>query len=102
MAKKKIPEVRYRASRICRALGNPSAYEMLNILEKGERTPEELVGMLGLSMATVSQTLRILRDLDLVRYEVKWRKRVYWIKTDSILKIMRNLEQLIRTIEKQE
>jgi DNA-binding transcriptional ArsR family regulator len=99
MAKKKIPEIRYRASRICRAMGNPTAYEVLHILKKGERTPEELAKLLGVSLPTISQVLRSLRDLDLVRYEVKWRNRIYWIKTDVVVKVMTNLEQLVKIIE---
>ncbi|MCK4452905.1 MAG: ArsR family transcriptional regulator [Candidatus Stahlbacteria bacterium] len=99
MAKKKIPEIRYRASRICRAMGNPTAYEVLHILKKGERTPEELAKLLGVSLPTISQVLRSLRDLDLVRYEVKWRNRIYWIKTDVVVRVMTNLEQLVKIIE---
>ncbi len=99
MAKKKIPEIRYRASRICRAMGNPTAYEVLHILKKGERTPEELAKLLGVSLPTISQVLRSLRDLDLVRYEVKWRNRIYWIKTDVVIRVMTNLEQLVKIIE---
>jgi len=100
MAKKKIPEIRYRASRICRAMGNPTAYEVLHILKKGERTPAELAKLLGVSLPTISQVLRSLRDLDLVRYEVKWRNRIYWIKTDVVIRVMANLEQLVKIIEK--
>ena len=99
MAKKKIPEIRYRASRICRAMGNPTAYEVLHILKKGERTPDELAKLLGVSLPTISQVLRSLRDLDLVRYEVKWRNRIYWIKTDVVVRVMTNLEQLVKIIE---
>lgn len=99
MAKKKIPEIRYRASRICRTMGNPTAYEVLHILKKGERTPEELAKLLGVSLPTISQVLRSLRDLDLVRYEVKWRNRIYWIKTNVVVKVMTNLEQLVKIIE---
>ena len=97
--KKKIPEQRYRASRICRALGNPTAYETLHALEKGRRTPAQLAHNLGLSISTISTVLRILRDLDLVRYEVKWRQRHYWLKTDEIVSSMKQLEQVVRAIE---
>ncbi len=97
--KKKIPEQRYRASRICRALGNPTAYETLHILEKGRQTPAQLAHKLGLSLATISAVLRILRDLDLVRYEIKWRQRHYWLKTEEIILSMRQLERVIKKIE---
>jgi len=102
MAKKKIPEVRYRASRICRALANPTAYETLHILKKGKKTPEQLAHILGISVPTISHVLRVLRDLDLVRYDIKWRVRHYWLKTDLIKEIMARLEDLVKTIEKME
>jgi DNA-binding transcriptional ArsR family regulator len=97
--KKKIPELRYRASRICRALGNPTAYEILHILKTDKKSPEELARILGVSMPTVSQVLRALRDLDLVRYDVRWRRRLYWIKTEVVIAVMATLEQLIKRIE---
>ena len=102
MAKKKISEIRYRASRICRTLGNPTAYEILYILKQGPRTPEELVRILGVTFPTVSQALRKLRDIDSVRYEVLWRKRTYWIKIKELPDVMANLEQLVKIIKSQE
>ena len=97
--KKKIPEQRYRASRLCRALGNPTAYETMIVLEKGKQTPAQLAHKLGLSVATISSVLRTLRDLDLVRYEVTWRQRHYWLKTDSVVAAMRQLERAVKEIE---
>jgi DNA-binding transcriptional ArsR family regulator len=102
MAKKKIPEIRYRASRVCRVLGNPTAYELLHILQKGKRTPHELARMLGVSITTVSHVLRSLRQLDLIRYEVKHKQRIYWIKETSINTAMTLLEQLIKKIKTKE
>ena len=99
MTKKKIPEIHYRASRICRTLGNPTAYEMLHLLKKNRRTPQQLADLLGVSLPTVSQVLRALRDLDLVRYEVKWRTREYWIKLDALPGVVANLERLVKIIE---
>lgn len=96
-----IPENRYRASRICRALGNPTAYELLTLLRSQKRTPEELSTLLGVSMSTVSQVLRVLRNLDLVRYEVEWRSHLYWIKTTQMTRVMDGLERLVSVIERQ-
>jgi DNA-binding transcriptional ArsR family regulator len=101
MTKKIIPENRYRASRICRALGNPTAYEILTLLRDQKRTPEELSSLLGVSISTISQVLRVLRNLDLVRYEVKWRSHMYWIKSNRVAKVMDVLEQLVGVIERQ-
>jgi DNA-binding transcriptional ArsR family regulator len=102
MTKKIIPENRYRASRICRALGNPTAYEVLTLLRDQRRTPEELASLLGVSVSTISQVLRVLRNLDLVRYEVKWRRHLYWIKSNRIARAMDVLERLVSMIEHQE
>jgi len=101
MPKKIIPENRYRASRICRALGNPTAYEVLTLLRDQSRTPEELSLLLGVSVSTISQVLRVLRNLDLVRYEVKWRSHLYWLKSSRVAKVMDVLERLVGVIENQ-
>jgi DNA-binding transcriptional ArsR family regulator len=102
MAKKKIPEIHYRASRICRALGNPTAYEILHLLKKDKKTPEQLAVLLGVSLPTISQVLKTLRDLDLIRYEVKWRTRDYWIKTNAVPAALANLERLVKVVETME
>lgn len=99
MAKKKIPEIHYRASRICRALGNPTAYTILHLLKKGKRTPAQLATLIGVSMPTISQVLRTLRYLDLIRYEVKWRSREYWLKTNAVPTAMTGLERLVKIVE---
>ncbi|KPJ70596.1 hypothetical protein AMJ52_09745 [candidate division TA06 bacterium DG_78] len=102
MAKKKIPEVHYRASRVCRVLGNPTAYEMLHILTRGQKTPSELAQILGLSVPTVSAVLRSLRQLDLIRYDVKYRERFYWVKDKTVLAVMETLEHLVKRIKTKE
>ncbi|OGC43181.1 hypothetical protein A2Y85_08700 [candidate division WOR-3 bacterium RBG_13_43_14] len=99
MAKKKIPERRYRASRICRVLGNPTAYETLHLLNNGPRTPEQLARELGVSMPTVSQVLRALRNIDLVRYEVFWRSRTYYLKVGEVSHALASLENIIKQVE---
>ena len=99
--KERIPENRYRASRICRALGNPTAYEILTLLAGQRKTPEELASRIGVNVATVSQVLRVLRNLDLVRYEVKWRQHEYWIKANGAKTVMKGLEKLVTVIENQ-
>ncbi len=99
MKRSKIPEIHYRASRICRVLGNPTAYEILHLLKNNALRPEEIAAKMGLSTSTVSLTLRSLRHLDLVRYMVKWKKRIYWIKDDKVLSVMADLEKLVRRIK---
>jgi len=102
MAKKKIPENHYRASRICRVIGNPSAYEMLHVLSQERRTPSELAQILGLSLPTISNALRSLRQIDLVRYDVKLHERFYWVKEESVINVMTMLEGLVKKIKTKE
>ncbi len=102
MIRKKIPEDHYRASRICRVLGNPTAYEMLHLLKNKQMRPEEIASTLGVSISTVSLTLRALRQIDLVRYIVKWKTRIYWIKDEQVITVMNDLEKLVKRIKYRE
>lgn len=100
--RKKISELHYRCSRICRILGNPTAYETLTLLKKKKMRPTELAQKLGLSLATLSAVLRSLRQLDLVRYVTEERGRRYFIKDKTILDVMKTLEHLVTSIRTRE
>lgn len=99
MKRKNIPENHYRASRICRILGNPTAYEILHLLSRKKIRPEEIAKEMGLSLSTISTVLRSLRQLDLIRYVVKWKKRIYWIKENTIITVMQDLEKFVEKIK---
>ncbi len=80
----------YRESRICRILGNPSAYQILGLLLDGaHRQPTEIAKVLDRSLPTVSMTLRILRNADLLRYEHQGRITRYWLKYPVEVRRMR-------------
>ena len=100
LSKRDMPETLYRASRCCRALGNPSAYLILRFLGTSCRTPTEISEELGISMSSVSITLRHLRNLDLVRYETAGRTKNYWVKDPAVLKIMSALEVWVGKMRK--
>ena len=99
---KKIPELHYRSSRICRVLGNPTAYETLKLLHRKKMHPTELARKLGLSPATVSVMLRQLRQLDLVRYVTVQKGKQYFIKDETILDVMKAIEHLVTRIRTKE
>jgi len=90
--KKRMLETHYRASRFCRVLGNPTAYEILKILSKSEKTPTDLSKDVGLSVKTVSATLRNLRQIDLVRYTTKDNKKIYSLKERLLNEVLINIE----------
>ena len=97
--RKKVPEIYYRSSRICRVLGNPTAYEILKTLAKGERRPSEIAGEFKLTIPTISDALKSLRQLDLVRYETRVDGKAYFIKDKMIITIMSQLEILVKRIK---
>lgn len=63
-----MPETVYRASRCCRVLGNPTAYLIVRSLGDQRKTPSRLSDELGVPLATISTTLRHLRQVDVVRF----------------------------------
>ena len=99
---RKMPETEYRASRICRILGNPTAYQIIKSLLKGKKSPTELSNEIGVSLTTVSDVLRNLRNVDLVRYEVKTNTHIYWLKDPMVKGIIKEIEQLVKKLRVKE
>lgn len=97
--KRKVPELYYRSSRICRVLGNPTAYQILKSLVEDSKTPSIIAEELRLSLPTVSTALRNLRQIDLVRYENKKEGKVYSIKDETITSMLALLEKLVKNIK---
>jgi DNA-binding transcriptional ArsR family regulator len=96
MAKRKMLETQYRASRLCRVLGNPTAYQIIAILVKSRKTPTDLAEDLELSLKTTSETLRHLREIDLVRYVTEHNRKIYYLKDETLPTILRALEKYVK------
>jgi DNA-binding transcriptional ArsR family regulator len=96
--RKKMPETQYRGSRFCRILGNPTAYQILHHLMRGSASPSELVNEIGLSLQTISDTLRDLRNIDVVRYETVKKNKIYSIKDPTLISIIKDIEKFVRRI----
>jgi DNA-binding transcriptional regulator GbsR (MarR family) len=54
---------------------------------------------LGLTITNTSKTLRILRQVDLVRYDTEGREKKYYLKDESVLKIFSALEKFTEKIK---
>ena len=93
-----MPETEYRASRLCRVLGNPTAYQILKILTQRRATPTELANEIGLSVKTISETLRNLRQVNLVRYITEDVHKRYFLKDESLHDLLNVLEKYVRTM----
>jgi len=76
-------------------LGNPTAYEILKILSKSKKTPTELSEDIGLSLKTISETLRNLRQINLVRYTTEQNWKIYFIKDKFLLNALQHIEQYV-------
>ncbi len=87
----------YRQSRICRLLGNPTAYRILVLLQAGSRLqPGDIAEALEISPSLASHTLRILRNADLVRYLRRGEAADYWIKYPTEIRtVMGGLSRLV-------
>ncbi len=98
-------ETEYRASRLCRALGNPIAYQILKVLGHNKKRPLEFARTPGRSPSTISTHLRTLKLIDLVRYETKGgkgggREATYWIKDPLVSDLLEHLEMFVEQTRK--
>lgn len=89
-------ETHYRASRFCRVLGNPTVYQLLHMLRKRGQTPSELSSAIGLSLTTVCDTLRHLRQINLVRYKTQSNYKVYSLKDKSLPYVLSTVEKYVK------
>jgi DNA-binding transcriptional ArsR family regulator len=97
-----MPETQYRASRVCRILGNPTAYQTIRILGKAFKSPSELAREIGVSVPTMSITLHNLRNIDVVRYEPQLNQRIYWVKDFRFMSILDDLELFVEHVRLQQ
>lgn len=76
-----MEEAWYRASRLCRLLGNPVAFQVILLLQrKGPLAPGQIAREVKRSVSTVSGMLAKLRAADLVRYDAQGGHPRYWLK----------------------
>jgi len=94
-----MSEREYRASRLCRVLGNPKVYKVLKILKEKKVVPfSKLVRILKRSKSTVSIYLQNLKNLDLVSYRRKKGETTYWIKSVKLNNVLEMLEDYVQFV----
>jgi predicted transcriptional regulator len=65
-----VEEDSYRQSRLCRLLGNPVAFAVVELLaENKELNPSEIARAVGRSVPRASNVLGALRLADVARYD---------------------------------
>lgn len=92
-----MDERAYRQSRLCRVLGNPLAYTIVNLLVENKNiTPSQIGRGVGRSVSRVSHVLAALRMMEVVRYETNGKQASYRLKHPrQIRQVLAALEQFI-------
>ncbi|MCX7995297.1 MAG: ArsR family transcriptional regulator [candidate division WOR-3 bacterium] len=96
----KMPVTEYRALRVWSILGNPTAYQIVKLLMGKKLTSSEIARDLVISESLVSVTLRVHRNVDVVRYETNCREEIYLIKDELIPQFCSSLEKFVIAMRK--
>ncbi len=94
-----MEETWYRASRLCRLLGNPVAFQVILLLDReGALGPGEIARRVKRKVSTVSTTLAKLRAAEFVRYDTRGGRRRYWLKQRPETRaVLAGLMRFVRT-----
>ena len=93
-----MEEDSYRRSRLCRVLGNPVAFAVVELLtDNKELNPSEIVRPVGRSMQRVSTVLGALRLAEIVRYETDGKRNLYRLKHPSeVRNVLASLSRFVK------
>ena len=85
----------------CKALSHPARLAILKTLaDRGTCVCGEIVDVMPLSQATVSQHLKILREADLIAGEIDGPRTCYCINTGTMRILREEFEQLFGSLQK--
>jgi DNA-binding transcriptional ArsR family regulator len=79
------------------AIAEPRRREILDVLADGERSVNELVGVLGLTQPQVSKHLRVLREVAAVEVRDEGRQRLYRLNGQALKPIYDWVKEYERT-----
>ena len=81
-------KVIHRMSDSFKSLGDPTRLQILLLLFTGERYVSELADHLNVTQSAVSHQLRLLRNLDIVRFRKDGREVYYDLADDHVREIL--------------
>jgi len=88
-------------SRACKALAHPARLTILQTLaQRGTCICGELVEVLPLSQATVSQHLKVLRDAGLISGEIEGPRSCYCINESAMRRLGERLTGLFSSLDR--
>ena len=89
-----------RLASACKALSHPARLAILRTLaQRGVCICGEIVDVLPLSQATVSQHLKVLKDAGLISGEVDGPRSCYCINTNTLRVLRDDLGHMFRSLE---
>ena len=89
-----------RLASACKALSHPARLAILRTLaQRGVCICGEIVDVLPLSQATVSQHLKVLKDAGLITGEIDGPRSCYCINTTTLRALRDGLGQMFRSLE---
>ena len=93
-----MEEDSYRQSRLCRLLGNPVAYAVVQLLaENNELNPSEIARSVGSSVQRVSTVLGALRLAEVVRYDTDGERNRYRLKhPNEVRNVLASLSRFVK------
>ena len=93
-----MEEESYRQSRLCRLLGNPLAFAIVQLLaDNRELSVSEIARAVGRSVQRVSTVLGVLRVAEVVRYNTDGRRNRYRLKHPTeVSGVLRALSRFVK------
>ncbi len=89
-----MKEKEKRTINIFKALGCPTRYKIIKLLHKNEMCTSEIAHSIRKKKATTSKHLKILKDLDIVRYVTNGKYVFYRLKKGDIIDLMKYAEKI--------
>lgn len=82
-------------SEICKTLASPKRIEILNTLKEGEKTVSELVGILGVPKANVSQHLAVMRHKGILKSRREGINIYYSVASPKVLQACTLMKEVL-------
>lgn len=82
-----------RLSRIFKAMGDPSRLKIIYVLAKSSLCVCDIASLLDMTQSSISHHLRVLRDLNLVKFKREGKLVIYSLDDEHVFKLfMEGLE----------
>lgn len=80
---------------VCKTIASPKRLEIINALKKGEKTVTELVGILGVPKANVSQHLAVMRHKGILKTRRNGVNVFYSISNPKVIKACMLMKEVL-------